>query len=147
MVRLELATPRLEHLVYNRGVASSSLTIYKKTFNRFNKREHSKIMYISTGPMTELSPCKYSRTKEKVIFEAATSSSLVEKNSLTIIMKAAKIVRKDIMEHINSWQFSRTFSNYEPPLLAYILCKHIIQGTQRIDSEKWENMSDKSASL
>ena len=35
-----------------------------------------------------------------------------------------------------------SFSNYEPPL-----CTHIIQGTRKIDSEKRESMSDKSAGL
>ena len=90
--------------------------------------------------MTEQSPCNY-------FSKAVTSSTLVEKDSLTIVMKAAQIVRKDILEHGNSWQFSGSFSNYEPPMSAYILCQHIIQGTQKIDSEKRESVSDKSASL
>ena len=55
-------------------------------------------------------------------------------------MKAAQIVRKDILEHRISWQFSGRFPNYELPPLAYILCKHIFQGTRKIDSEKREKV-------
>ena len=87
------------------------------------------------------------RTKEKVISKAVTSSTLVEKDSVTIIMKTAQIVRKDILEHKNAWQFTGSFSNCQPPSLAYILCKHISQVTPKIDSEKRESMSDKTTSL
>ena len=74
------------------------------------------------------------QTKEKVISKAAASPKLVEKDSLAIIMKASQVIRKDILEHGNSWQFSGKFSDYEPPPLTYILCKHIIQGTRRIET-------------
>ena len=100
-------------------------------FNRPNDR---------TKPVQVLSL----RTKEKVISKAATSSTLFEKDSLTIIMKAAQILRKDIREHVNYWQFSGSFSNYEPPPMA---CKHNLQGTRKIDYEKRKSMSDKSTSL
>ena len=66
---------------------------------------------------------------------------------MTIIMKTAQIVRKDILEHENAWQFTGSFSNCQPPSLAYILCKHISQVTPKIDSEKRESMSDKTTSL
>ena len=61
------------------------------------------------------------QTKEKVISKAAASPKLVEKDSLAIIMKASQVIRKDILEHGNSWQFSGKFSDYEPPPLTYIL--------------------------
>ena len=69
------------------------------------------------------------QTEEKVISKAAASLKLVEKDSLAIIIKASQVIRMDILEHGNSWQFSGKFSDYEPPPLTYILCKHIIQGT------------------
>ena len=55
-----------------------------------------------TKPMQVLSL----QTKEKVISKAAASPKLVEKDSLAIIMKASQVIRKDILEHTNSWQFS-----------------------------------------
>ena len=86
-------------------------------------------------------------TKEKVIFQTAASPKLVEKDSLAIIMKASQVIRKDILEHGNSWQFSGKFSDYEPPPLTYILCKHMIQGTRRIETNKRKDLLDRSASL
>ena len=89
----------------------------------------------------------FTSTKEKVISQTAASPKLVEKDSLAIIMKASQVIRKDILEHGNSWQFSGKFSDYEPPPLTYILCKHIIQGTQRIETNKQKDLLDRSASL
>ena len=62
-------------------------------------------------------------------------------------MKASQVIRKDILEHGNSWQFSGKFSDYEPPPLTYILCKHMIQGTRRIETNKRKDLLDRSASL
>ena len=62
-------------------------------------------------------------------------------------MKAIQVIRKDILEHGSSWQFSGKFSDYEPPPLTYILCKHIIQGTQRIETNKRKHLLERSASL
>ena len=96
-----------------------------------------------TKPMQVLSL----QTKEKVISKAAASSKVVEKDSLVIIMKPSQVIRKDILEHGNFWQFSGKFSDYEPPPLTYILCKHIIQGTRRIETKKRKDLLDRSASL
>ena len=87
------------------------------------------------------------QTKEKVISRAAASPKLVEKDSLAIIMKTSHVIRKDILEHGNSWQFSGKFSDYEPPPLTFILCKHIIQGTRIIETKKRKDLLDRSASL
>ena len=62
-------------------------------------------------------------------------------------MKSSQVIRKDILEHSNSWQFSEKFSDYEPPPLTYILCKHIIQGTRRIETKKRKDLLDRCASL
>ena len=62
-------------------------------------------------------------------------------------MKASQVIGKDILEHGNSWQFSGKLSDYEPPPLTYILCKHIIQGTRRTETKKRKDLLDRSASL
>ena len=103
-------------------------------FNRPNDR---------TKPIQVLSL----QTKEKVISKAAAFPKLVDKDSLPIIMKENQIIRTDILEYGNSWQFSGKFSDYEPLPLTYIRCKHIIQGTRRIKTMKLEDLLDRSASL
>uniref|UniRef100_UPI00358E46A4 uncharacterized protein n=1 Tax=Myxine glutinosa TaxID=7769 RepID=UPI00358E46A4 len=81
--------------------------------------------------------------------EAALSTALETEDltgELKILLKAATIVRRDIANSPN-WKFRGTFQDYEPPPLLYTFCKHAIQGSRPIQTERRRTSVDQSASV
>ena len=63
-----------------------------------------------------------------------------------MLMSAAKILRKELANS-PSWKFTGTFDDYSPPQILYCFCKHVIQGTGKIQTERRETSLNQSASI
>lgn len=79
-----------------------------------------------------------------MVSSGATADSL--KEDLSILLKAAKILRKNISSS-PKWKFSGNFDDYELPSLLKIFCKHAIMGAGKIDHSNEEHSVDVSTSV
>ena len=85
------------------------------------------------------------KSKEEAVSIYAKKSENV-KEDLQILMSAAKILRKELANS-PSWKFTGTFDDYSPPQILYSFCKHVIQGTGKIQTERRETSLNQSASI
>lgn len=83
------------------------------------------------------------RSKERLL---AGSTSTDLKEDLKLLMRAAKILRRDIATS-RPWKFHGTFANYEPPALLKTFCTHAVQGTGKVKSMNREESVNRSASV
>ena len=76
---------------------------------------------------TKLEQILSTRSKDRLIASAVSADVL--KEDLKVILRAAKIMRRDIATSC-PWQFHGTFDDYEPPALLKTFCKKAVQGTE-----------------
>ena len=69
------------------------------------------------------------KIKDQILSNAQTESSL--KDDLNVLLRAAKILRKDIASTM-PWKFTGTFADYDPPCMVQTFCKLAIQGTRTL---------------
>ena len=74
-----------------------------------------------------------SNLKETLLAGAFTKDTENVRKDVKILLKVAKILRKDIANS-TSWKFEGTFDNYVPPTLLHLFCKHAIQGSHAVKS-------------
>ena len=84
------------------------------------------------------------KLKDRIISSALTEETL--KDDLKTILRAAKILRKDIASH-STWKFSGTFDDYESPPMLKVFCKHAVMGTEKMCDVNREESLDLSASM
>jgi hypothetical protein len=84
------------------------------------------------------------RSKDRLIASAVSGDVL--KEDLKVLLRAAKILRRDISTSC-PWKFHGTFADYEPPALLKIFCKHAVQGTGRVKSTHRDQSVNQSASV
>ena len=84
------------------------------------------------------------RSKESLMARALNTEDM--KEDLRVLLKAAKILRKDIAG-ASSWKFQGTFADYKPPTLLNIFCKHVIQGTGENKTLNREESANQTASV
>ena len=68
------------------------------------------------------------------------------RGDLQILLKAAKILRKDITES-EPWKFQGSFKDFKPPVMLDAFCKHVVQGTHRVKTIIREESANQSASI
>ena len=69
------------------------------------------------------------KIKDQILSNAQTESSV--KDDLNVLLRAAKILRKDIASTM-LWQYTGTFADYDPPRMVQTFCKFAIQGTRTL---------------
>ena len=67
------------------------------------------------------------------------------KEDVKILLKAAKILRRDIAS-ATPWKFEGTFDNYEPPTLLQLFCKYADQGLHHVKTTSRAESMNQSAS-
>ena len=68
------------------------------------------------------------------------------KEDVKILLKAAKILRRDIAS-ATPWKFEGTFDNYEPPTLLQLFCKYATQGLHHVKTTSRAESMNQSASV
>lgn len=84
------------------------------------------------------------KSKDSLIASALTAEDLQQ--DLKVLLKAAKILRRDI-GNSSSWKFHGTFTDYEVPALLNTFCKHAIQGTGQVKTTTRKESVVKSATV
>ena len=86
------------------------------------------------------------KTKENIISGTEGPSTGDQSAEIRILLQAAKIIRNDITKN-SDWKFTGSFQDYKPPPLTFFFCKHAIQGTRSIHSERKDEEITKNASI
>jgi hypothetical protein len=94
------------------------------------------------------------KTKSEQVLSTKSKQSLIArglsteevKEDLKVLLRAAKILRRDIAG-ASSWKFRGTFADYKPPALLNMFCKHVIQGTGEFKTTSREESVNQSASV
>ena len=84
------------------------------------------------------------RSKDNLIASAVSADVL--KEDLKVILRAAKILKRDIATSC-TWQFHGTFDDYEPPALLKTFCRQAVQCIERVKSTVREQSVNQSASV
>ena len=84
------------------------------------------------------------KLKDHMISSAITGEDL--KEDLKVLLRAAKILRKDIATS-STWKFKGSFTDYKTPPLLKTFCKHAFQGTKSMKSACREDCINRSASV
>ncbi len=84
------------------------------------------------------------RSKDYLIASAVSADVL--KEDLKVILRAAKILKRDIATSY-PWQFHGTFDDYEPPALLKTFCRQAVQCIGRVKSTDREQSVNQSASV
>ncbi|KAK6182331.1 hypothetical protein SNE40_010041 [Patella caerulea] len=101
-----------------------------------------------TRPLDKTKPEQVLSTKAK---ESLLAPGLVNdpsklREDVKVLLKAAKILRKDIA-NAPLWKFQGTFDNYEPPALLQLFCNHAIQGLHDVKTTSRAESMNQSASV
>ena len=93
------------------------------------------------------------RTKPEQILSTKAKEAAINtpinvnvKDDITLLLKAAKILRKDISSS-RTWTVEGVFDDFTPPKLLSLFCKQVIHGIGVIQSEHRHSSIDQSASI
>ena len=86
------------------------------------------------------------KLKQSLLTTALANNAHETEDDIKILLKAAKILRRDI-QNAPSWKFEGDFTNYQPPPLLYLFCKHTIQGQQHVKMTRKTGAFNQSASV
>ena len=86
------------------------------------------------------------KRKETLLADALAVDTEELREDMKVLLKAAKIVRRDIAS-ATPWKFEGTFDNYEPPPLLQFFCKHSIQGLHSVKSTNKSESVNQSVSV
>uniref|UniRef100_UPI0035901BBE large ribosomal subunit protein eL39 isoform X1 n=1 Tax=Myxine glutinosa TaxID=7769 RepID=UPI0035901BBE len=84
------------------------------------------------------------KLKDHMISSTITADSI--KDDFKVLLRAAKILRKDIASS-PAWKFNGTFADSKPPPMLNIFCKHAVMGTRKVGNSNREDSIGVSASL
>ena len=86
------------------------------------------------------------KAKETLLAGALATDTKDLTEDVKILLKAAKILRRDIAS-ATPWKFEGTFDNYEPPTLLQLFCKYATQGLHQIKTTSRAESMNQSASV
>uniref|UniRef100_UPI00358EE172 collagen alpha-1(V) chain n=1 Tax=Myxine glutinosa TaxID=7769 RepID=UPI00358EE172 len=86
------------------------------------------------------------KSKETLLAGALASDTKDLREDVKVLLKASKILRRDIAS-ATPWKFEGTFDNYEPPALLQLLCKLAIQGLHHVKTISRAESMNQSASV
>ena len=86
------------------------------------------------------------KAKETLLAGGMATDTEDLKEDVKILLKAAKILRRDIGS-ATPWKFEGTFDNYEPPTLLQLFCKYATQGLHHVKTTSRAESMNQSASV
>ena len=86
------------------------------------------------------------KAKETLLANDMATDTKDLKEDVKILLKAAKILRRDIAS-APLWKFEGTFDNYEPPTLLQLFCKYATQGLHRVKTTSRAESMNQSVSV
>ena len=118
-------------LLESNGFALPNSPRYKSYLKQLIIDNISDMHFTRPPDKTKLEQIISTELKETLLAGVLTEDTENIRKDVKILLKAAKILRKDIANAI-PWKFEGTFDNYVPPTLLHLFCKHAIQGSHQV---------------